>query len=391
MEKYDFDALVDRTGTYSFKWDHTPPGNDPDALPFWVADMDFPVANPIIEALHERVDRLVFGYTYYDDEVKNAVTGWFKKRHDWDVDNKDLFFCPGLVTAIAVVLNMLSEEGDGIIIQPPVYHMFSAKIKSNNRTVVNNPLILKNGRYEIDYTDLESKLADPNNKGLILCNPHNPVGRVFSVEELEKVVELAKKHGKWIVSDEIHGDTLRKGVVFNPLSKVAKKYDYTEEIIVLTAPSKAFNIAGLKVSNLVIAKKEYQEKYNYIAGAQLHITNINPLGAAAAIAAYTKGADWLDQVNAYIDGNVELCMNFFRTELPKSKPIYIEGTYLFWVDLSEYEKDPKELSHLIKKVGVALDDGYIFGEEGCGFERINLACPRFLVKECLDRIKSALS
>jgi len=388
MKKYNFDQLVDRKGTYSSKWEHTPPGNAPDALPFWVADMDFPAADPIIEALHERVDRLIFGYTAFDKEIKDAVTGWFKKRYDWDVDNKNVFFCPGLVTGVAIMVNILSEEGDGIIIQPPVYHLFAMKIESNNRKVVNNPLILKDDRYEIDFEDLEAKFADPNNKGLMLCSPHNPSGRVFSEDELKKIVALAKKYGKWIVSDEIHADTVRKGITFTPCAKVAG--DYTDKIITLTAPSKAFNIAGLKVSNIIIEKEEYQKRFNTLVSDKYHISGINPLSAAATIAAYTKGEEWLLQVNEYIDGNVNFCMEFFKKELPKSRPIYIEGTYLFWVDLSEYESDHKKLEQLMKEAKIALNDGYIFGDEGKGFERINLACPRSMVEEGVKRIRDAL-
>ena len=389
MEKYDFDTLIDRRGTYSSKWENMPAGNEPDALPLWVADMDFPTAKPILDALHERIDKQIFGYTLYDAEIKDAVTGWFKKRYDWHVENSDLFFCPGLVTGIAMVLNILSEEGDGIIIQPPVYHLFAMKITNNNRKVVNNPLILRDERYEIDFDDLEVKFTNPNNKGLILCSPHNPSGRVFSPEELIKIIELAKKYNKWIISDEIHSDTLRKGVTFTPLAKLAG--DYKDEVLTLTAPSKAFNIAGLKYSSIVITKKEYQQRYTQLVTDKLHISGINPLSAAAVIAAYTKGDDWLSQVNDYIDGNVDYCMEFFTNELPKSRPIYIEGTYLFWVDLSAYESDPKELERKMKKEAkVALNDGYIFGEEGNGFQRINLACPRSVVKDCLERMKKAL-
>ena len=389
MEKYDFDKLVDRQGTYSIKWDHMPEGNEVDALPMWVADMDFPAATPILKALHERVDKLIFGYTAYDIELKDAVTGWFKKRYDWQVNNDDVFFCLGLLTGIAIMVNMLSDEGDGIIIQPPVYNFFALKISHNKRKVVNNPLILKNGRYEMDFEDLELKLADPKNKGLLLCSPHNPSGRVFTPKELKKVIELAKKYGKWILADEIHADTIRKGIEFTPLAKLAG--DYEQEIITLTAPSKAFNIAGLKVSNIVITKKEYQDLYQYWAEDKLHIGGINPLSAAAAIAAYTEGEEWLAQVNDYIDANVDYCLEFFKKELPKSQAIAIEGTYLFWVDLNEYESNPQELERIMKKEAkVALNDGYIFGEGGEGFLRINVACPRSVLEQCLQRMKKAL-
>ncbi|MCL2564630.1 MAG: pyridoxal phosphate-dependent aminotransferase [Defluviitaleaceae bacterium] len=389
MGKYDFDTLINRKGTYATKWDRMPEGNDKDALPLWVADMDFPTAEPILKAIHDRVDKGAFGYTYYGDEAKNAVTGWYLKRYGWQVENKDVFFCPGILPGIALLLNILSNEGDGIVIQPPVYHLFALKVKNNNRKVVNNPLIYKNGRYEMDYDDLDKKLTDPNNKGLLFCTPHNPSGRVWSEEELKKVVEIAKKHKKWIISDEIHADTVRKGIAFTPAAKLAG--DYVDEIITLTAPSKAFNIAGLKISNLVITKKEYQDIYNYWVNDKLHIGGVNPLAMAANIAAYTEGEEWLEEANAYIDGNVDYCMEFFKKELPKSTPVYIEGTYLFWVDLNNYESDPKELERIMKQEAkVALNDGHIFGQEGNGFQRINLACPRPLLVECLNRMKDAL-
>ena len=389
MGKYDFDKIVSRQGTYSTKWERLPEGNEKDALPLWVADMDFPTAEPILKALHERVDRGAFGYTYYSDEVRSAVTGWFLKRYGWQVKNEDLFSSPGLVTGIATMVNILTEEGDGVVIQPPVYHLFARKIKGNMREVVNNPLILKGGRYEMDFEDLDKKLSDPKNKGLMLCSPHNPSGRVWTEEELKKIVEIAKRHGKWIVSDEIHADTVRKGIKFIPLVKIAG--DYADEIITLTAPSKAFNLAGLQMSSIVITKKEYKDLYTKWTSERHHISAVNPFALAANLAAYTEGEEWLEEVNAYIDTNVDYCMDFFKKELPKSNPIYIEGTYLFWVDLSGYEPDPKKLEHLMKKEAkVALNDGYIFGDEGSGFQRINLACPRAIVVDCLNRMRDAL-
>jgi len=389
MGKYNFDKPINRKGTYAVKWERLPQGNEKDALPLWVADMDFPTAEPILKALRKRVDRGVFGYTYYDDEVKSAVTGWYKKRYDWIVKGEDVLFSPGLVAGIATMVNILTNEGDGIIIQPPVYHLFGMKIRSNKRVAVNNPLILKDGRYEMDYDDLDKKMADPNNKGLMLCSPHNPSGRVWSEEELAKVIEIAKKHGKWVVSDEIHADTTRKGIKFTPLAKVAG--GYADEVITLTAPSKAFNLAGLHMSNIVITKKEYKNLYNNWVNERLNVGAVNPFALAANLAAYTEGEEWLCECNDYIDGNVDYCMEFFKKHLPKSNPIYIEGTYLFWVNLSNYESDPKRLERLMKEEAkVALNDGHVFGVEGEGFQRINLACPRFLLEECLKRMRAVL-
>lgn len=387
--KYDFDKIIGRKGSFSVKWDMPPAPYPKDSLPLWVADMDFQCAKPIVDALHKRVDELIYGYTYYDSaELKNTVTGWYKKRYEWDVPAEDIFFSPGVVPAVALLINILSEEGDGIVIQRPVYYPFTFKIEHNNRKVVNNPLIYKDGKYTMDYEDLERKLSAPENKGLVLCSPHNPVGRLWTEEELKKVIDIAKKYNKWIISDEIHADLIRKGLKFIPLSKIAG--DYKDQIITCTAPSKTFNLAGFHMSNLVIHSEKYKKAYLDILNNKLSVGGVNPLGVSAMIAAYTEGEEWLDQVIDYIDANVDYCMDFFKKELPKSVPIYIEATYLFWVDLSAYCKDPKALEEKMVKAKVALDEGYIFGEEGIGFERINVACPRSILADCLNRMKDVL-
>ena len=253
--KYNFDEVVDRKGTYSCKLDQMPEGAPSDALSVWVADMDFACAEPIIRALHERIDRKIFGYTIYDNEdLKHAVTGWFRRRYGWEVAKEDVFFSPGVVPALAFLLQALTSEGDGIIIQRPVYYPFTNKINGNNRKIFNSSLIYENGDYRMDYEDLEKKFADEAVKGMILCSPHNPVGRVWTVEELGRLVEIAKKYGKWIISDEIHMDLTRKGVVHTPLLKVAPKY--ADHIVVCTAPSKTFNLAGMQLSNIVIPNKD---------------------------------------------------------------------------------------------------------------------------------------
>ena len=392
MGKYNFDKLIDRKGTYASKWENMPGIDSPDGLPLWVADMDFPCSDDIIKAVHERVDRLIFGYTIYDNaDLKSAVTGWYKKRYDWNVKAEDVFYCPGVVPAFTFLCLALTGEGDGIIIQPPVYHPFRMGIEAIKRTVANSPLIYNKADacYTMDFDDLDKKFADPNNKGMILCHPHNPVGRVWTEEELKKVVAIAKKHGKWIISDEIHADIVRKHINFKPLVMYAG--DYVDEIMTLTAPSKAFNMAGLKMSNLVITKKEYQDKYTDMAAKQLHVTGVSPLAIAATIAAYTKSEDWLNEMNDYVDANVAYAMEFFKKELPKANPINIEGTYLFWVDLSAYGTQEELDEAIKKKARVAFNTGGMFGEGGEGFQRINVACPRSILVEALDRIKEALA
>ena len=390
MKKYDLDQIIDRKGTYSCKWDQLPEGTPADALPLWVADMDFPCADPILEALHKRIDRQILGYSIYEnDECKSAVTGWFKRRFNWDVEKNNIFFSPGVVPAIAFLLDILTKEGDGVLIQKPVYYPFSGKIEGNRRTIVNNPLIYQNGCYEIDFEDLEAKMSVPANKGMILCSPHNPVGRVWTEQELKRIVEICKKYDKWIISDEIHFDLVRKGVKHQPLLKLCP--EYKDRIIVCTAPSKTFNLAGMQLSNIVIPNPEYQKLWNAETGDKLSVNFASPLGITAVIAAYNESEDWLNQVNEYIDANIAFAKEYFAQNLPKAKMVEPEGTYLIWVDLREYCSDAKKLEELmIQKAKVVLDEGYIFGEGGVGFERINAACPRSILKECLDRMKNAL-
>lgn len=388
--KYDFDTPVDRKGTYTCKLDNMPEGAPSDALSMWVADMDLPCAEPIIRALHERIDRRIFGYTLYEnEECKNAVTGWYRRRFGWELKPEDIFFSPGVVPALAFLINILSEEGEGVIIQRPVYYPFTKKILANGRVVVNNPLVRSGNTYAMDFEDLECKFADERNRGMILCNPHNPVGRVWTEEELRRVVEIAKKYDKWIISDEIHSDLTRIGVKHVPLTKAAP--EYADRIVVCTAPSKTFNLAGMQFSNIMISNPEYQRKWKEITNERFSVDMCSPFGLTAVIAAYTQGDEWLDQVREYIDGNIRYIEEFVKEQLPQAEVIDCQGTYLVWLNLGAYCSDEKALEELMhKKAKVALDEGYIFGEEGIGYERINVAAPRSTVEECMKRIKAAI-
>lgn len=388
--KYNFDEVVDRRGTYSCKLDALPEGAPADALSVWVADMDFACAEPVIKALHERIDRRIFGYTIYDNEdLKNAVTGWFKRRYDWEIAAADVFFSPGVVPALAFLLQALTEEGDGIIIQRPVYYPFTNKINGNNRKIFNSSLVYENGDYVMDYEDLEQKFADETVKGMILCSPHNPVGRVWTVDELRRLTDIAKKYGKWIISDEIHMDLTRKGIVHTPLLKAAP--EYADHIVVCTAPSKTFNLAGMQLSNIVIPNKEWQKKWLGVIDGAFSVSMANPFGIAATIAAYNEGEEWLDQLRDYLDENIRYAKEFVKEKLPKASVTAAEGTYLIWLDLNGYESDPKKLEQLMQqKARIAFDEGYIFGEEGNGFERINAAMPKKNLEDCMNRIKMAL-
>ena len=388
--KYNFDEIIDRTGTSATKMESLPKGCPDDALPLWVADMDFACAEPILKALHERIDKKIFGYTMYDtDECLGAVLNWYKKRYGWEEQKENLFFCGGIVSAYAVLLNLLTKEGEGVVIQRPIYYPFTMKANSNGRQIVDSPLIYADGNYTIDFGDLDKKMAEPNNKVLVFCSPHNPAGRVWTEEEIRKVVDICKKYDKWIICDEIHCDLLRCGMTFHPILKVAP--DYADRIAVCTAPSKTFNLAGMKTSNIVIHNKELQAAWKDLIGGKLSMNGAGTLGLTAMIAAYNEGEEWLEQLKEYLDGNFAYIDAFLKEHLPKAHMVPSEGTYLAWIDFNGYVNgDAEKLEEIMqKKARVALDEGYIFGDAGRGFERINIATPRSVVEDCMDRILKA--
>ncbi len=388
--KYNFDEIIDRSGTSATKMESLPKGCPDDALPLWVADMDFACAEPILKALHERIDKKIFGYTMYDtDECLGAVLNWYKKRYGWEEQKENLFFCGGIVSAYAVLLNLLTKEGEGVVIQRPIYYPFTMKANSNGRQIVDSPLIYADGNYTTDFDDLDKKMAEPNNKVLVFCSPHNPAGRVWTEEEIRKVVDICKKYDKWIICDEIHCDLLRCGMTFHPILKVAP--DYADRIAVCTAPSKTFNLAGMKTSNIVIHNKELQAAWKELIGGKLSMNGAGTLGLTAMIAAYNEGEEWLEQLKEYLDGNFAYIDAFLKEHLPKAHMVPSEGTYLAWIDFNGYvDGDAEKLEEIMqKKARVALDEGYIFGDAGRGFERINIATPRSVVEDCMDRILKA--
>ena len=399
--KYDFDQLTDRRGTYASKTDAMPEGCPPDALPAWVADMDLICAEPVLQAIHARTDHGILGYTRYGSrDCKEAVMGWFRRSFGWEIQPEYLFYSPGLVPAIGMLLQALTRPGDGIVIQKPVYYPFMAKIEANGRKTVNNPLIRRESGevegvfdYTMDFEDLDAKMADPANAGLLLSSPHNPVGRVWTREELTKVIEICRKYDKWIIADEIHCDLTRRGVVQTPLLKLAEEIspDFCGRIVACTAPSKTFNLAGLAFSNLVIPGEDFRKKWYDLVDGQLGLGHgCNPLSLAAAMAAYNEGGEWLEQLKEYLDGNIEYIGQFVRDYMPKAKTAVCQGTYLMWVDMNGYCRDRQRLEYAMQQIGrVALDEGYIFGEEGSGYERINVAMPRSLVEDCMMRMKKA--
>lgn len=389
--KYHFDELINRKNTGCVKWDKTFPDSDKEILPLWVADMDFPCADAIQNALRNKVNEQIYGYnTGFTPAYRKAVCGWFSKRFDWKIEPDTIFYAGGVVPAIAYLLEIMSEEGDGIIISTPVYYPFRKKIEATKRVVVENPLINDHGLYRIDFDDLEEKMARKDVKGMILCSPHNPVGRIWTKEELLQIVSIVKKYDKWIISDEIHCDLVQKDYKQLPLLKLAP--EEKDRIVVCTAPSKSFNLAGLQNSNIMIYNKEWQKKWISYVIERLSLSGPNSFAIAATIAAYTEtdSEEWLQDVNAYVDENDVFATNYIQKHLPEAIVSPRQGTYLLWVDVRAYCENEKDLEAKMIKEGLMLDEGYLFGEAGKGFERINLACPRSIVEACVKRLCEAL-
>jgi len=391
-EQYDFDTLISRENTNSVKWDFIPvddEGANKDLLPLWIADMDFICATPILEAMRTRLDQGIFGYSMpYTDQYLEAVTGWFSRRSGWNIKKESVVVSPGIVPALGILIRALTKTGEGIIIQPPVYYPFGKMITNNGRTVVNNPLVNAEGIYTMDFNDLEEKAKDSKNTMMVLCNPHNPVGRVWTPEELSTVIDICLRHDVQLISDDIHCDLIRENSQYTPVSTL----NDDERIITCTAASKTFNLAGLQISNTIINSKKIRKLWEDDALGRCGLYGANPLGIVATQAAYTAGEPWLEQVNAYIAANLEFVSKFVSEHFPKARYWFPEGTYFAWIDFRNYGYSDNQLEEvMIKKARVALDEGYIFGKEGCGFERINVACPRSILRDCLERMASAIS
>ena len=389
--KYDLDEIISRKGTNSVKWEFMPMGDDSvksELLPLWIADMDFRCAQPILNALKRRVEHGIFGYSMSaTDQYFAAVTGWFKKRFDWSIDKKTISVAPGVVPAIGILVRVLTKEGEGVIVQNPVYYPFFNMIRYNNREIINNPLKLENGEYSIDFDDLEEKARKPENTMFIFCSPHNPVGRVWTKEEIEGVAEICLRNNITIISDEIHCDLLRKNVRHIPFHTI----NDDERIVACTAISKTFNLAGIQISNIIINNQGFKKKWDVEIIDKLGLFGSNPFGIVATHAAYNESEEWLKQVNSYIDNNLVFVKDFLDKHLPKARYSIPEGTYFTWIDFREYGYTAEQLEELmVYRAKVALDEGHIFGDEGKGFERINVACPQSILESCLTRMKEAL-
>ncbi len=391
--KYDFDRVIDRKSTYSLKWDKDHNGNGTGKYDnlnsMWVADMDFPCPEPVVDAIVKRAGHPVYGYTYYDaDTLSAAAAKWYGDRYGWEVDKEHILFSPGVVASINYSINAFTAPGDGIIIQPPVYYPFSRIITKNGRRLVYNPLKMENGVHKQDFEDLEKKASDPGVGMMLLCSPHNPGGRVWTRDELSRISEICKKNDVVLVTDEIHSDLIRNGMKFTPAAAAG----HAENTITCTAPSKTFNIPGLMISSAIIENDEFREKWKTEAYAKAGLSMPNPFGAAAFKAAYEKGGEWLEQVNGYIDSNLRWISQYISENLPNVGYEVPEGTYLAWLDIkgAGWEDDGGFADMLASRTGVLVDPGHIFGPGGSGFIRINAACPRSRLIDAMEKIKSVL-
>ncbi|SDH71385.1 MalY/PatB family protein [Alteribacillus bidgolensis] len=382
----DFEKVIDRNKTNSMKWDFVSDRyGSSDLWPMWVADMDFQAPQPVLDAMQEVLNHGIFGYHRRPKSLREATTAWLQKRFDWECDNDQLVFTPGVVPAISHLIQTFTNKDDGVIIQPPVYYPFYALINNNERKLLRNPLKETDNGFTVDLDDLEKKMQD-GAKMLLLCSPHNPIGRVWSYEELDSIAKLCEKYSVFVVSDEIHADLVLEGKHI-PFAKVAA--DRNVETITCMAPSKTFNLAALQLSYVVFEKKASQKAYE--AHLQRQFVEIdNPFATVAAEAAYREGEAWLEKLLEYVRENVQYVKEYIESNIPEMKVIKPEGTYLVWVDMRNLNMESSKLQSWLREEGkLALSDGHIFGDEGAGFARINVACPRENVDEGLRRLKNA--
>ncbi len=386
--KYNFDEQIDRSNTNAVKYDFRDKVfGTKEVLPMWVADMDFKTPDVIVQAVQERAKHEIYGYTGRTDSFAQSVTSWVKQRHGWSIDSNWISFSPGVVPALAMAVLAFTQPGDKIIAQTPVYFPFFNTIADNGRQLVINPLRIVNERYEMDWDDLEKKI-DSRTSMLFLCSPHNPTGRVWSKEELQRLGEICVKNDILIVADEIHSDLILKPNKHTPIASISE--EIAQQTITTIAPSKTFNIAGLASSVLIIPNKKLQTKYENMLN-NLHLGMGNLFGIIALEAAYSHGAAWLDQMLDYLTENVDYVANYLEEHLPMVKLIKPEGTYLLWLDFRELKLSNEELRKLmIEKGKLGFNDGIIFGKGGKGFQRMNVACPKSTVIEGMQRLHKAL-
>ena len=384
---YNFDHTPQRRGTNCVKWDTAEAQG---AIPMWVADMDFCVAKPITDALMHRVEHGVFGYTQVPDAYYDAIISWFQRRHDWHIQREWIQYTSGVVPALSVVVKALTQPGDKVLILTPVYNCFFSSIRNNGCETAESALVYEDGTYHVDFEDMERKAADPSVKLFILCNPHNPAGRVWTPEELRKMNEICLKHGVKVVADEIHCELVMPGYRFTPFASVSK--ECLDNAITCNSPSKSFNTAGLQIANIICNDAETRDRIDRAININ-EVCDVNPFGVEALMAAYNESEEWIDQLCLYLYENYNALCEFFKMKMPQLTVTKLEGTYLVWVDIRPLGISSDELTEKLLREGhVLVNSGTMYGREaGEGFIRINIACSRQQMMEALDRIASILT
>lgn len=386
--KHNFDTVIGRMKTSSVKWDGAEAlFGEKDLLPLWVADMDFKVPEAVSKAVKKKAAHGIFGYTTRDDSYYQSIISWMKTRHNWTVEREWITHSPGVVTALSLAVQAYTQPGEKVIVQPPVYYPFMKVTEANDREVVYNPLVNNDGQYKMDFDDLVSKIDD-SVKLLMLCNPHNPGGFVWKKEDLQKLGDICLKHNILVVSDEIHSDLVFKGGTHIPFASISE--NFAQNSITCTAPSKTFNLAGLQTSNIIIPNKALRERFE--AETERNAIGMpNSFGPIATEAAYTEGAEWLDDVLEYVEGNLNYLTDYFKEHVPAMKVLPLKSTYLAWIDCRGLNMTAEELeTFFLSKAHVALNQGKVFGPGGEGFVRMNLACSRSIVEKAVKQIEEAV-
>lgn len=384
---FNFDQVINRRETKSSKWDYLKKrfGRD-DVLAMWVADMDFLSPPSVQTTLVNRAHHGMYGYGVHERTFDEAIVRWMKTRHKWDIQPEWIRTATGVVPALNVIVQEFSKEGDGVLIQPPVYHPFKRVIENWGRRVLENPLVEKNGKYHMDFADLEEQAKDA--KIMFLCSPHNPIGRVWTVEELKRVGEICTRHNVLVVADEIHHDLVYHGYHHTPFASISD--DFSMNSITCAAPSKTFNLAGLNTAYIIAKNPDFAERYERHAG-RMSLGGVNVFGVEATITAYDEGHAWLDELMVYLGDNLKLVTEYIAEHIPEIRVIQPEATYLVWLDCRALGLAKEELDKfMIDEARLALNEGHLFGDVGTGFQRMNIACPRTVIEQALTQLHEAV-
>lgn len=385
MMEYDFDKIIPRRGTNSYKWDIP---EEEGVLPMWVADMDFPAAPAVVRAVERRATHGIYGYTKVPDAYYEAVVGWFARRHGWRIRPEWIIYTSGVVPAVSAVIQALTEPGDRVIVQTPAYNCFFSSIRNSGCELSANRMLYREGRYTVDFDDLEAKAADPKAELLLLCNPHNPSGRVWTPAELRHIGEICLRHGVLVVSDEIHCELTYEGHDYTPFATLSEEFQ--RRSVTCISPSKAFNLAGLQIANIVAADGDIRRRIDRAININ-EVCDVNPFGVEALIAAYNEGGEWLDALRKYLWENFRYLVMYLAEHLPELTVVPLEGTFLAWIDCRALSVGSERMAQrLMDEAWLMVNPGTLYGPGGEGFIRLNFACPRPLLTDGLERLTGIL-